>query len=133
MFESFHQLFFKPVQFRNDLKTGGEIFLIGKFSPDRFTFLISFNRTLIDTSHNIIKEHACLSKVSYKRNQIPFLQICARMNSKLMHLLRSNFPDPVKLLNSQLFDECFGIAWFYKEHSVRFVYIRCNLSKEFVY
>src|ERR1035437_8588939 len=88
MFESFHQLFFKLISFCNNFKTGCKIFLIREFGPNRFTFLIRFNWTFVNTSHNIIKEDSCFSKISYQRDKIPFLQIGTCMNSKFPYTPR---------------------------------------------
>ena len=71
MLKPFHKLFFKLIQLCNNLKTGCQIFLIGKFCSNRFAFLIRFNRTVIYSSYNIIKEDSCFTKIPYKRYHDP--------------------------------------------------------------
>src|SRR5450759_3573565 len=132
MFKPFHKFLFEFIQLCYNFETGHKIFLISKFCAHRFTLLIWFNRTLIDTSYNIIEEYSCFSKIPYKRYPVPFLQIRPFMNSKYMHLLCSHFSDSVKFFNRQLLDELFSFFGTTQKHTIRFIYVRSYLSKKFI-
>lgn len=104
-FQSFDQFRRRMVQFDDNGRGGGDIFLQGMFRTDGLADADSFDGSLVHPSCEVEIDLPHLAELPYQQLERASLQVFPRVDAEQVHLLRRFGTDAPELFDAQFADE----------------------------